>query len=168
MSPGFRYSLPTVALLGAFVLGAIYLWANTISTSDAADQFRHDATVALFGPAHRTIVKQQERLTAAQKTHTVVMTRWRTIADTATVDSVKIVALQGAANECQVALLACSERALLAEARVAELEPLLTRGVKLADCHVLGIHILPRCLSRTTSLVLGVGLGVAGYAVVQH
>jgi hypothetical protein len=64
-----------------------------------------------------------------------------------------------------VARVADSTRADRAEAALAEGERHLTGVVEIADCHLLGIGFLPRCLSRTASLVVG-GLVGAGAAVV--
>lgn len=64
-----------------------------------------------------------------------------------------------------VARLADSTRADRAEAALAEGERHLTDVVIIADCHLLGVGFLPRCPSRTVSLVVG-GIVGAGAAVV--
>jgi hypothetical protein len=153
------------ALLGLVAIAwlALASWDRLVSRDDV--RFVEEAQAALAtGNAYRSHLA---KLKTIQTTRTVVMTRWRTIADTATSDSVELDARTHEAAECQVALLACSERALIAEARVAELEPLLTRGLKIVDCRILGLRFAPRCPSRVVTFVVGVGLGVTGALVVR-
>ena len=59
------------------------------------------------------------------------------------------------------ARVADSTRADRAEAALAEGERHLTGVVAIADCHILGIGFLPRCLSRSVSFVVGGVLGAS-------
>jgi len=153
----------SVALCAVFVYGALIAWDRQVNRD--AERYVAEVEDALSrGNAYR---KNIARLKGIQTSRTVVMTRWRSIADTASTDSAKAFAWRNAAESCERALLACSERALLAEARVSELEPLLTRGLKIVDCHILGLGFLPRCPSRTVTFVVGVGLGVTGALVTR-
>jgi len=63
------------------------------------------------------------------------------------------------------ARIADSTRADRAEAALAEAERHLTDVVHIADCRWFGLGFMPRCLSRTASLVVGGVIG-AGVAVV--
>ena len=115
------------------------------------------------GNAYR---KQLAKVKTIQVVRTQRFREFVLVADTASTDSARVIALRAAVGACSTALLACSERALLAEARVAELEPLLTRGLKIVDCHIAGLHFLPRCPSRTVTAVVATVSGiVVGYAI---
>lgn len=60
----------------------------------------------------------------------------------------------------RAARTADSTRADRAEARVRAFELNAQLGLKVVDCHMLGVRFLPRCPSRTTSFVLGVGTAI--------
>lgn len=164
MSRDLWRTLGVIAIVAGLAFVVLHQWEQLVGHDDG--RFVEEANAALA--LHDSYAKTLGRLKAAQRVHTVVMVQWRTIADTASTDSARVDAWKAAANECQVALLACSERALLAEARVRELEPLLVRGVAIADCHVLGLGFMPKCLSRAQSFVLGAALGMGAMVVLRR
>jgi hypothetical protein len=63
--------------------------------------------------------------------------------------------------------VADSIRADRAEAAVDSAEARMRAVVKVADCRMLGIGFLPRCPSRTLSLVLGIAGGATAALVVR-
>lgn len=58
-------------------------------------------------------------------------------------------------------------RANAAEARVDALEKVVAQGLKVVDCHLLGIGFLPRCPSRTASFGIGAGAGALAVLVAR-
>ena len=68
------------------------------------------------GNAYR---KQLAKVKTIQVVRTQRFREFVLVADTASTDSARVIALRAAVGACSTALLACSERALLAEARVA-------------------------------------------------
>lgn len=61
-----------------------------------------------------------------------------------------------------------STRADEAEGRVAELERNTASLLTVGDCHIAGVRFLPRCPSRTVSLVVGLGIGAVGVLAIHH
>ena len=68
------------------------------------------------------------------------------------------------ASQCGVALESCQERAQTAEFRAQALDSLLGGVLKVKDCHVAFI----RCPSRTTTGLLGLGIGLLGGIVLTR
>lgn len=79
----------------------------------------------------------------------------------------QVTAWREVARHWERAFRAESTRAVIAEARVAELEAHLAAVLTVADCHVLGAKWLPRCPSRTASFLLGGGT-VAALAFISR
>jgi Tfp pilus assembly protein PilE len=160
---GITPTTVTVALVAILAWVALGQWDKLVGRDDV--RFIEDAQAALA--LHASYAKQLAKVKTIQVIQTQRFREFVLVADTASTDSARATALRAAVGACSTALLACSERALLAEARVAELEPLLTRGLKIVDCRVMGLRFMPRCPSRTASFFVGAGLGAAGALLVQ-
>lgn len=170
-------------LVGALLLWKLASWSGQVAQRDQDAIQGAQAELAKSKPWHRQAARLAAASEAAQKRSQDALGRANVLTrevgrlrstlppnDTtpirrATVDSLLSVAeLRDSARVEQIsalsiALAAERQRANLAEARVAHLETNLKAVVRVADCHVGGIGWLPRCPSRTTSLVLGAGLG---------
>lgn len=180
-------------ILGAILLYALGRWDKAVSVRQ--DDYRQAAENALA--AHQGWVEQQDRLkaagakalqraqasaaaakgelaqaadslhrhlaldlTAQDSIHTLVAERNALLA--------KDSAWSSAYSLLMVAHQADSARAVAAELRVGSLEAIVAQGLKVNDCHIAGLDFLPRCPSRTASLVIGVGLGAAGLYAAEH
>ncbi len=69
---------------------------------------------------------------------------------------------QMAIDSASAALEICGRRAALEKARADSLSRILTEGIPLIDCHLLGVRFLPRCPSRVASFGIGTTLGILG------
>lgn len=78
-------------------------------------------------------------------------------------DSLRLVAI----GNLETALRAERQRADNAEARVVALEKVVQQGIKVVDCHLLGLPFAPRCPSRLASLGIGLVVG-AGAVLTAH
>lgn len=75
---------------------------------------------------------------------------------------------QATASRWELAYRADSMRAVSLESRLTLLEANLAATLTVADCRLLGLHFLPRCPSRNTAAVVGVGVGIVGTLLVKH
>ena len=174
--------------LGGLVLWLLASWTGRVAPKDAEAIQGAKLTLALSRPFHAQIA----RLQASQARHgasgmrlmaVVVQDTARTGRLLADVDSLRHenaaldtlltglvaqrdTALQAVA-EFRLVVFAAQAEAKLAKDRVAALETQLRNVLQVAECRVLGIGFLPRCPSRTASLVLGAGIGVAAVVLVR-
>lgn len=154
MSRTLAQTLVIIALVAGVGFYLLHQWGTLVGHDDVRFVDEANAAIAL----HAGYAKQIDRLKRSEAGHTTAARHWRAVADTASTEAAKTDAWKGVSEECETALRACSERALLAEARVRALEPLLQRGIAIADCRLLGMGFLPRCPSRTASFLGGATL----------
>ncbi len=165
-------SIIGLTAIGLYLVGR---WQGAASVADAwAIQQAQDATSARVRDAYHDHLAQ---LTEAEQQHARNSQTWRyqvdslrrlavrvdtvvAVPDSAPVRLWRAVATaehQGA-QECALALTACQERAQTAEARAQALDSLLGNVLKVQSCRVLFL----RCPSRTTTFLVGSGLGLVG------
>lgn len=91
-------------------------------------------------------------------------------------DTIKAAPLLAAAlDACHAALSltdtvisSCGRRAALERTRGDSLERVLAAGIPLIECRMLGLRIMPRCPSRTQSLLGGALLGLGGALLLRR
>ncbi len=177
--------IAALLLLGALLLAALQVWdrATTARLEDGVQQVR----VALA--QHKSWQRQQDEMKrqrdAALALAAVHRARWQDMEQSrgqldqqlaqARDTAALVVALKGIVlvqdrvinslkreNMALYAALAISQaQADSAAARVAQLERASAQLLKSADCHIMGLGFLPRCPSRTTSLIIGAAGGAA-------
>ena len=71
-------------------------------------------------------------------------------------------------NAEHFARLADSTRADFAEGRLVEAEQRIQALLEIRTCHLLGVGFLPKCPSRTTTLVVGLASGAAAVILIRR
>jgi len=151
----------------ALVLYLFAQWQQRRSTEDSTIvQAAHNALSA--GKAYRvrqdSLRKRAERAVVTVRIRDTVIVRLdaRLATDTSARDSVRTLLLKADTLIAQrdsllMAMKLLTVRAERAELRVADLERHLAATLTVAECHIGGIHWLPKCPSRTASFLIGAG-----------
>jgi hypothetical protein len=111
---------------------------------------------------HKAFEVQQAKLRAISHAHAtaarVETVHLIQIAPTLSAPQLRI-HIEALSRDWEAAFRAESLRADFAVARANDLELNTAALLRVADCHMLGVHFLPRCPSRTVSAAVGAGVG---------
>ena len=186
-----------ISLLAIGVVVAILLYflghADGAAAAEDAQVFQNAALVLHAGKAYRARQALFERTAqalrdSARSQGTTARIRGTLVAkldsalsqSTTQAESLSVVLVQRDTLKAQVTLWqaiahrweladrADSTRAALAEARNTILERNLSATLGVAECHLLSVHWLPKCPSRTAMYVLGIGTGAIAVLATRH
>lgn len=170
-------------IIGYVFAAAIFLyvfaqWQQRASTEDQGVIQSAQAALALghnFRVRNAALAERAKQALAVSQAKDQVIARLRgnlaaarTPQDTIRIQVILVDSLTAQRDSLTLAEAFQRVRAERAEARVSLLELNLQATLKIAECRIGGIRWFPRCPSRTTSLVLGLGTGALAVLVLRH